>query len=256
MKNLIKIFILLSTLTIFGCSSLSTAIKKQDLVVESKLSYSVVLEPLSPSDRIVYARIRDVSGNNMRKVMQSKIESQLQAEGFVVTNDPKKANLMLNATILSAGKTTADEANKYLSSGYKGAAEGALLGIGAASMAGGSNSETLGAGLVVGAAGFLADSLVEDVYYTFVMDVELRERPLDGDSIENSTNNMAAKGMVTKNNVNLNVSKSAVKRGENYNWIVHNTRIVTTANKMNLKLEEAIPAVQGKTASSLSEMLL
>lgn len=240
----------------FGCSSMNTALKKRELDVESRLSYAVVLDPLAPEERIVYTRVRDVSGNKMRKVMQTTIEQQLSAEGFTVTNNPKEANLMLNATILSAGKTTADEADRSLSAGYKGAAEGAALGYMVGAAGGSSSSDSMKSGLVAGAAGFLADALVEDVYYTFVMDIELRERPLEGDEIENSTQNKSATGMSTSNTATLSMAESSVKRGENFKWIIHKTRIVTTANKMNLKIEEAIPAVQDKTASSLSEMLM
>lgn len=239
-----------------GCSAVNTMAKKQDLTVESRLSHSIVLEPVSPSKRIVYARVRDVSGNKMRKDMQRKIVLNLQEEGFTVTEDPDQANLMLNATILSANKMTGDEADRLLSSGYKGAAEGAFIGGGLTAVTGGSNSDVLKAGALTAAAGFLADTFVEDVYYTFVMDVELRERPLDGDAIDNAKKSISAKGMRSQNSTNLTVSKSSVERGENYNWIVYETRIVTTANQMNLKIEEAIPEVQDKTAYSLSEMLL
>ena len=252
MKTILKVGIVAATLTLFGCSAMNTALKKQELDVESRLSHSVVLEPLSPVERIVYARIRDVSGNNLRSVMQQKITNQLTAEGFVVTNDPKEANLMLNATILSAGKTTADEASRSLTSGYKGAAEGAAIGYIATS----GNGNSVKTGLLAGAAGFIADALVEDVYYTFVMDIELRERPLEGDIYSNSTSNRAIGAVSTQNKAIRNVNKSSVQRGENYKWIIHETRIVTTANQMNLKLEEAIPAVQDKTALSLTEMLL
>jgi hypothetical protein len=242
--------------TLVGCSAVNTMAKKQDLAVESRLSHSIVLEPVAPSKRIVYARVRDVSGNKMRQDMQKKIVEHLTSEGFTVTEDPTKANLMLNATILSASKMTADEVSRSLSSGYKGAAEGALIGGGLTAITGGSNSDALKAGALTAVGGFLADAFVEDVYYTFVMDVELRERPLEGDSIENSKKSISAKGMSGQNAANLSVAKSSVERGENYKWITYETRIVTTANQMNLKIEEAIPAVQDKTAYSLSEMLL
>ena len=51
-------------------------------------------------------------------------------------------------------------------------------------------------------------------------------------------------------------NSSSVSRGENYNWIVYETRVVSTANKMNLKIEEAIPEVQRKAAETISEMML
>lgn len=239
-----------------GCTAINTSLNKRELVVDSQLSHSIVLEPLAPSNRIVYARIRDVSGNGMRPEMQNIIVKHLKNEGFVVTEDPEEANLMLNATIISASKTTAEEANALLSSGYKGGIEGAAIGAGVSSITGGSGSASMKAGLIAGAGGFFADALIEDAYYTFVMDVQLRERGLPGDSVKNSTENASLKGLSTANAANLSLTKSSVERGANYNWITYETRIVTTANKMNLDIEEAIPAVQERTALSLSELML
>ncbi|UTV99108.1 hypothetical protein KDW99_17960 [Marinomonas rhizomae] len=244
------------TASLVGCSAINTSLNKQDLVVDSRLSHSIVLEPVSPSNRIVYARIRDVSGNGMRSDMQKMITQHLTDEGFVVTDDPNKANLMLNATIISAAKTSIEQANALLSSGYKGGIEGAAIGAGVSSVSGGSGSDIRQAGLFAGAAGFFADAIVEDAYFTFVMDVQMRERALAGDSVSNSTQNKSIKGISTGNAANLSVTKSSVERGDDYNWIIYETRIVTTANQMNLKMEEALPAVQERTALSLSELML
>lgn len=242
--------------TILGCSAVSTAVKKQDLILESHISHAVVLEPVSPDQRIVYTRVKDVSGNQMRKEMQRIMESNLKNEGFVITRDPKKATLMLDATILRSNKSSADEASAYLNQGYQGGAEGALTGATIAAIAGGSGKSTAGAALAGAAVGFLADTLVDDVYYTFVMDIELRERPLEGDSISNTQDNKSTAGFSGKNKQVSSKRGSNVVRGANFNWIVHQTRIVTTANKMNLTIEEAIPAVQKRTADSLAEMML
>lgn len=228
-----------------GCSAVTTAMKKQDLVVETKMSASVVLEPIAPQDRIAYVRVRDTSGNGLRKGMQQILVNELAAEGIRTTLNPKEANLMLNATILQAGKTDKSSVNSALASGFAG---GALAG-GIASLSGHSNKHAAGVGLAGAAIGFLADSMIEDVYYSFIVDVELRERPLDGDIYDNASQTSDTKGTSTK-------FQSNVQRGENYKWIIYKTRVVTTANKMNLKLEEAMPLVQKKTAASLAEVLL
>lgn len=231
--------------SLIGCSAVTTAVKKQDLVVETRMSASVVLEPMAPHDRVAYVRVRDTSGNGLRKGMQQILVSQLASEGIRTTLDPKEANLMLNATILQAGKTDQKSAHSALSSGFAG---GALAG-GIASLAGSSNKHAVGVGLAGAAIGFIADSMIEDVLYSFIIDVELRERPLDGDVYDNASQTNDTKGSSTK-------FQSNVKRGENYKWLIYKTRIVTTANQMNLKLEEAMPIVQQKTAASLAEVLL
>lgn len=243
-------------LTVTGCSATKTALTKQELTLESHVSTAVVLEPLAPEDRIVYVRIKDLSGNSMRKAMMSKIKSSLSSEGVTVTSNPKEANLMLNAFITSAKKTTKDEYNAMLNSGYKGGAEGAIAVGAITAIAGGNGKTTAGAALIGAAAGFLADSLIEDTFYTFVLDVELRERPLEGDSISNKKDTTKLSGYSSQNNASLTKSKSSVNRGSNYNWITYQTRIVSVANKMNLDINEAIPEVQNKTSETLTELLL
>jgi len=248
--------LVLISLSMVGCSAMNTAMNKQDLVVESKTSYSVVLEPLALDERIVYARVKDLSGNSMRKGMQKILNKTLAEEGIRVTANPKEANLMLNASIISAKKTTKEEAEASLLGGYKGGIEGALALGSIASVSGSSGSSVAALGLAGAAAGFLADSLIDDVYYTFVLDVQLREKPLEGDFISNTAKNQSIKSLTTKNSAISNENNSSVTRGKNYDWIVYETRVVTTANQINLDITEAIPEVQNKTASILSEMML
>lgn len=234
--------------SLMGCSAMSTVMKKQDLVVDSKLSHSVILEPMMLSDRVVYAQVRDMSGNGLRKSFQKALEEELALEGIKVTKDPKAANLMLNATIIQAGKTTPEDANKALSAGVQSALAGGAI----AGLAGKNFVTSAAIGLAAGAVGFVADSLIEDTYYSFVMDVQLRERPLEGDSISNSVDNSTNKST----QVSRSQSSSTVERGKNYNWIVHDSRIVSTANQINLELEEAMPLVTTKTVLSLTNMML
>lgn len=252
-----KLFTALAlSITLLGCAAAKTALNKRELSVESKTSYSVVLEPVAASKRVVYAKVRDLSGNSMRKDMQSQLERILTEEGLTLTKDPDKANLMITGSIIAAEKGSAKDANKYLNSGYKSGVEGAFALGSIAALSGNDGNTTAGAALVGAGAGFLADALVEDVYFTFVMDVQLRERPLKGDSIQNKTKNGSSKGLAGNNAKMSTKNSSSVSRGENYNWIVYETRVVSTANKMNLKIEEAIPEVQRKAAETISEMML
>lgn len=71
---------------LIGCSAVSTAVKTQDLAVETRMSASVVLEPMAPYDRVAYVRVRDISGNGLRKGMQQILVSQLTSEAYSSTN--------------------------------------------------------------------------------------------------------------------------------------------------------------------------
>lgn len=244
------------TSLLLGCSAAKTAMTKQDLTVESHVSHSVVLEPLAPEDRVVYVRVKDLSGNGMRKPMTNQLKASLSAEGVRVTNNPDEANLMLNAFVIAAKETDKEEMGGFINSSYVGAGEGLATAtiVGGLSGVGGKD---LGMVAVAGAGlGFLADTLVSDKYYTFVLDVELRERPLEGDSISNSKRTQTSKGYASANSTSQTRSNSSVNRGQNYNWITYETRIVSVANQMNLTVENAKPLVIEKTASTLSEFLL
>ncbi|MCQ1061295.1 complement resistance protein TraT [Photobacterium sp. ZSDE20] len=235
-----------------GCGAMKTAMTKQDLVVESQVTGPVVLEPVAPSKRIVYISVRDLTGNNMRRDTMQMLKKHLGTEGFYVTDDPDKANMMLNASVIQAKNTSKEEAYGYLTSGF----EGALVGASTAAVLGADGRTTAGAGLAVAAVGFLADTMISDTYYTFVLDVQVRERPLEGDKTVSRSGSMQASGHATNTSAVASKRVSTVERGENFNWIVHETRIVTTANQMNLDINDAIPVVQERTAMTLTEMLL
>ena len=245
MKLFKKLLLVCLILTLSGCGATKTAIQKHDLNVETKMSDAVILEPMAPSERIVYVKMRDATGNNLRRPMQNMIKEKLKAEGIQVTTNPKKANLMLTGTILQAGRTTKEDAYSSLEAGFSGA----VLGAGAAAVAGANAATIGGLGLAGAAAGFLADTLVEDVYYSFIVDVELRERPLEGDEYSNSAHTAAKSGTST-------TVTSTVKRSKNYNWIIYKTRIVTIANQVNLKFNEALPVVEDKTSNSLVDCMI
>ncbi len=245
MKLFNRLVLICMIFALTGCGATKTAIQKHDLSVETKMSDAVILEPMAASERIVYVKVRDASGNNLRRPMQSMIKEKLAAEGIQVTDNPKKANLMLTGTILQAGKTTKQDAYSSLEAGFSGA----VLGAGTAAVAGANAATIGGLGLAGAAVGFLADTLVQDVYYSFILDVELRERPLEGDEYSNSAHTSAKSGTST-------TVTSKVKRGKNYKWIIYKTRIVTIANQVNLKFNEALPMVEDKTSSSLVDCMI
>lgn len=245
MQRLKRLVLIALVLSLVGCGAAKTAIRKHDLDVETKMSEAVVLEPMLVTERLVYVKVRDATGNSLRKSMQTKLEKELLAEGMRITRDPKKCNLMLNATVLQAGKSTKEEAYGSLKAGFAGA----VVGASTAAVAGGEPGTVGALGLAGAAVGFLADAFVEDVYYSFIVDVEMRERPLEGDTYGTT--------QTTNYRVGTNTSRvSGGQRGKNYKWYIYKTRVVTIANKMNLKLEEALPLVQDKTASSLAEVLM
>ena len=89
----------------------------------------------------------------------------------------------------------------------------------------------------------IADSLVHDVTYMLVCDVQIQEKTKDGVIVRKDT----------KINAKVSDSGSSQQRvSEASDRKEYRTRIVTTANKANLKLEDAQELMFKKTAYAMA----
>ncbi|EIY7179688.1 hypothetical protein MOI41_005196, partial [Escherichia coli] len=128
--------------------------------------------------------------------------------------------------------------------GYEGAAVGAALGAGITGYNTGSAGATLGVGLATGLAGMAADALVEDINYTMITDVQIAERS----KVAVTTDNVAALRQGTSG---AKIQTST----ETGNQHKYQTRVVSNANKVNLKFEEAKPVLEDQLAKSIANIL-
>ena len=101
----------------------------------------------------------------------------------------------------------------------------------------------LGGAVVGGAADMISGALVKDVTYMLVCDVQIKERTRAGVIVTRDTN------------INTKVSDTGGVRqtsSEQSNQKEYATRIVTTANKANLKLEDAQDPMYKKTTAAIT----
>ncbi len=250
-KKLMMVALVSSTLALSGCGAMSTAIKKRNLEVKTQMSETIWLEPAS--ERTVFLQIKNTSDKDMSG-LQGKIADAVKAKGYQVVTSPDKAYYWIQANVLKADKMDLRESQGWLNRGYEGAAVGAALGAGItgynSSSAGitGYNSSsagaTLGVGLAAGLVGMAADAMVEDVNYTMITDVQIAER---------------TKATVTTDNVAaLRQGTSGAKiqtSTETGNQHKYQTRVVSNANKVNLKFEEAKPVLEDQLAKSIANIL-
>jgi len=237
--NLVATVLVIITLT--GCGALSTAIEKRNLDVQTKMSTSVFLEPVAPEQQIVYVRVRNTTDKDID--IEQQIKDSFASNGFIITRNPKQAQFMVQANLLQVGKGDASSARKALESGFGGA----ILGLGVAAVSSSSATGFGVAGLVGGLVGTVANSMVKDVYYTMITDVEIRQRPLEGETIKQNMRGSSAQG--SSASVNQTVSSS------NAQWKIYRTRVVSTANKVNLDFIEAKPVLVKGLTKSLSGLL-
>ncbi|EFO1872281.1 TPA: complement resistance protein TraT, partial [Escherichia coli] len=181
---------------------------------------------------------KDMSG------LQGKIADAVKAKGYQVVTSPDKAYYWIQANVLKADKMDLRESQGWLNRGYEGAAVGAALGAGITGYNSNSAGATLGVGLAAGLVGMAADAMVEDVNYTMITDVQIAER---------------TKATVTTDNVAaLRQGTSGAKiqtSTETGNQHKYQTRVVSNANKVNLKFEEAKPVLEDQLAKSIANIL-
>lgn len=244
MKRVLLVMFLtaLTIVSFSGCSAMQTAITKRNLDVQTKMSNSIFLNPVAPSKRIVYFDMRNTSDKKMS--IKNAIKQALIAKGYKITENPAKATYMLQGNILKVSKINKREAASYLNSGYGSALEGAATGAAAGYALTGSGRTSAAVGLAGAALGFIGNALVKDTVYVMITDLQIRERPLKGEVITQTQQTKLAQGTSTQVQQHI--------QGGKVHWITYRTRIVSTAEKVNLKFDEARPVLQKELVRSIS----
>ena len=241
LDKVMAVAVMSSVLVLSGCGAMGTAIKKRNLDVKTQMSETIWLEP--SNNRTVYLQIKNTSDKDMSG-LQAKIASAVTAKGYQVVTNPDTAGYWIQANVLKADKMDLRESQGGLSKGYEGAATAAALGAGITAYNSNSAGATLGVGLAAGLVGMAADAMVEDVNYTMVTDVQIAERT----STKVQTDNVA---VLRQGTSGAKVQTSS----ETGNQHKYQTRIVSNANKVNLKFPEAQPVLEDQLAKSISNIL-
>lgn len=209
-----------------GCASVNTAIEKRNLQTSTQLSETVFLDPVGPAKKTVFIQIRNTS-DQQGVAIEEPIKIILAQKGYTVLLNPDDAHYLLQANVLKVGKSTPEETAGYLGAGFGGAVLGGMVGAYS-----GSGRSALGGGLIGAAVGIVGNALVKDVYYSMVTDIKVSERAKDGvvvSSAETSVVSQGNSGTITQTTNETSNKKS---------WT---TRVVSTANQVNLEFTEAQP---------------
>lgn len=227
-----------------GCAAIHTSIAKRNLEVHTKMSDTVFLEPVAPTKKTIFVQVKNTT-DQTNFDLGYPLESLLRAKGYRISSDPNRAYYWLRANVLNVSKTNPNDVGRVLGAGYGGALGGLALGSAIGSMDGWAGAG-LG-GLAGGMAGALAETvgnaLVKDVMYMVVTDVEIAEQAKPGEVIRQlsqQTSRQGSSGFV-------NQTSSSTSRRKRYR-----VRIVSTANKVNLKYDEAVPELETGLARTIS----
>lgn len=240
LRQLQRIAIVSGIILLTGCAAAHTAISKRNLDVQTKMSDTIFLDPVKPSLRTVFVQVRNTSDKPDLSI-ETPIKTAIRSRGYTVTDDPDKAHYMLQANILQVGKSDAREIASSLAGGFGGALAGAAVGSQF-----GSGDGSMAMGIAGAAIGIFADAMVKDVYFSIITDLQISERAKDGVIVTEDNQARLKQG---------NSGYKAVTSTETTDWKRYQTRIVSSANKVNLEFSEAQPVLIQGLQQSISGIL-
>lgn len=246
-----KFTILAMSVWLFGCAAAQVSMNKKDLDVQTKTSTSIFVDSVAPSKRTIYLDIRSGVQEFDRNAFRQFVSQQFLSNpnSYRIVDNPETAQFTMVAYVVNLEKASPTAAEAALGHGFTGAGSTVDSAVGGAALGAALSSRkdqgqgALQGGLALGAASFVADTLVKDVTYMLVVDVQIKERAAAGAIVRKDT---AIKTKVSDDGSSRQTVSEAVDQKE------YRTRVVTTANKVNLKLEEAQSQMFSKTAYALS----
>lgn len=230
-----------------GCAAAQVALGKKDLDVQTKTSTAIFVEPVGKADRTIYLEVRSGVMEFDRRAFSQFVKQQFSRSdgGYRIVDNPEQARFQMLAYVLNLEKASPNAAQAALQQGYLGGEQiaGAAVGAVVGSNTGRSWQGGLLGGVAASGATVVANALVKDVTYMLVCDVSIRERTAAGALVRKDTQIDAKVS---------DVGSSQQRVSEVSNKKEYRTRIVTTGNKANLRLEEAQSLMFDKTAYAMA----
>ncbi len=259
---------LLLALALPGCAGIDAATNHADLDVHTHMSETVFLDPVAPRLRTIYIGMRNTSDYPDIDV-RGPLAQALEQRGYTVVSDPAAAHYLLQGNVLQAGKLSHGQEQALLGAGY---GQPLLAGLAAGGLAGGfgGNSATaLGVGLGVTAVTALVNYAYQDVTYAVTVDLQLAERPAHGGKVHQQsrsyrgTANGSSSAAVTESTAQGFGASGASSRNSNErfqsidedsDFRKYNVRDIAYADRVNLRIEQAVPTLVQHLASSFANL--
>ncbi len=195
-----------------GCAATQTVIEHGRLTVNTQQSKSIFMDPVPNSQKTVFISVKNNTEEEVH--IASSLKSRLSESGYKVLNSADKAHYVLQTNVLQIGKMSASASSTALGGGFGSALAGATAGAAVGTLTNSSNGIIAG-GLSGGVIGLAADALVKDVSYTMITDVQITE-----------------------------YKAKSLKR--------YRTRIISSANQVNLKFKDAKPLLEKGLVKAIS----
>lgn len=229
-----------------GCAAAATAVSHRELDVQTRVSDTVFLDPPpAGGERTLFVEVRNTSDRPDLDIGPA-VRSALATRGYRLVDDPAQARYLLQANVLEAGRKAKSAAERSydgsLGSVVSGGALGGVAGYGAGRGLRGNEAALAAGGALAGAAAAtMADAYVRKVDYAVVTDVQISERAPAGVVVTETDQADLGQGRGGRR-----IQTSSRTTG----WRRYRTRIVSTAERVELDWPEAVPSlVAGLTRS-------
>lgn len=241
MKTAPLLLLTILSLLLSACAATGIAISKRNLDVQTKMSDSIFLDPPSAQSKRVLVQVRNTSDKPNFSI-QREIEAALTANGWSLVRDPEQAQYLLQANILQVGKNDPTAAEQMFHSGYGGVWQTGAVAAGAVAVAGNNSYRSIaGAGILAGATEFVSGQMVKDVYYSAITDLQISQR----------TKN-PVKSVGTQRLAQGSSGSETIDYAEDSNWKRYRTRILSSANQVNLDWDKAQPELIKGLSTSIA----
>ena len=240
-----KLFAIASILVLLSaCAATHTAINKSSLDVQTKMSDTIFLTPATSHKKIAYVQIKNTSDKQQLDI-NAKVCEAIAAKGYQIVQDPDQANYWVQGNVLQVGQVDLRNADVELQKGYGSAMNGAITGGVIGALAGDNPDSMLLGGLIGSGISTVGNALVKDISYSIVTDIQVSEK-IDGLQIteKQSANLSQGKGTRIK-------SQST----ETTDMKKYQTRILSTANKVNLKFDDAAPELIAGLSNAIAGLM-
>lgn len=242
-----RALVLLGLLALLGgCAATQVALEHKDLAVETKMSATVFLDVEARVEKTVFLDIKNTSSRDLD--LESAVRTRLEQKGYQIVPLAKDAFYILQVNVLQVGTANPSALHESLYAGWGGALAGGVAGA----VVGGNKSgffdswrgseKGAGIGGLIGGAGeLISGALVKNVTYSILTDVQIMER--SSEAVSQRVETSLEQGTGTKVVQTSDGSRTRKK---------YQTRILSTANKVNLKFEEALPTLTEQLVKSLA----
>ena len=223
-----------------SCAATQTAIEHGKLDTRTNLSKTVFLDPVSMSQKTIFIAVKNTSDQDID--INRPLVDSLRAHGYRVVKNPTEAHYLLQANILKVGKMSLAASQTALGGGYGSALAGGVTGAALGGLSGNTGT-ILAGGIAGGLVGLAADSLVKDVNYTMVTDVQISERLGRGEKVTEQFNARLENGSAS-------TTHQTSQRDSQFQR--YRTRVVSNADKVNLSFAVARPALEQGLVKTLT----